>query len=91
MSGGWGVCMEGVGWRAPAGVSVFTGAGVALALLTRATPATHLLRQERPQHLLTLHQIQLDKVRSLFHDRYYRTRTIIILKQFISIKIWIWP
>ncbi|XP_075980282.1 nucleoporin 210 [Anticarsia gemmatalis] len=68
VTGGWGVCLEGVGWRSPSGVSVFSGSGVSLALLTKDAPATHVLRLDRQHNVYTLHQIPLDKMEFLPGD-----------------------
>lgn len=65
VTGGWGVCLEGIGWRSPAGVSIFSGNGVSLALLVRDSPGTHVLRLDRPHNVYTLHQIPLEKIEFL--------------------------
>ncbi|KAF9424571.1 hypothetical protein HW555_000382 [Spodoptera exigua] len=64
-TGGWGVCVEGSGWRGPGGVALYSGGGVSLAVLARPAPATHVLRRDRPHALYTLHQLQLDKMEFL--------------------------
>ncbi|KOB72105.1 Uncharacterized protein OBRU01_12635 [Operophtera brumata] len=60
-TGGWGVCLEGVGWRAPAGVSIATGSGVSLAVLSRDTPGEHTLRQDRAGNSRTIQQLPIQK------------------------------
>ncbi|XP_041982111.1 nuclear pore membrane glycoprotein 210 [Aricia agestis] len=60
--GGWGVCVEGGGWRAPGAVALAEGGGVTLALLSRTSPARHQLRRERPPAALTVHQVSIDKM-----------------------------
>ncbi|CAH0694527.1 unnamed protein product [Spodoptera exigua] len=64
-TGGWGVCVEGSGWRGAGGVALYSGGGVSLAVLARPAPATHVLRRDRPHALYTLHQLQLDKMEFL--------------------------
>ncbi|CAB3246872.1 unnamed protein product [Arctia plantaginis] len=65
VTGGWGVCLEGVGWRGPGGVALHGGSGVSLALLTRDAPGTHVLRLDRPHNVCTLYQLPLDKMEFL--------------------------
>ncbi|KAJ8714954.1 hypothetical protein PYW08_004935 [Mythimna loreyi] len=65
VTGSWGVCLDGVGWRSPAGVSVFAGSDVSLAVVTQDAAATHVLRLDRPHNVFTLHQLQLDKMEFL--------------------------
>ncbi|XP_059057889.1 uncharacterized protein LOC131851404 [Achroia grisella] len=63
--GGWGVCLEGVGWRGEASsVRVTAGAGVSLAVLWAARPrrAALTLRLDRPPTALTLHQLPIHKM-----------------------------
>ncbi|XP_013180062.1 PREDICTED: uncharacterized protein LOC106126767 [Papilio xuthus] len=65
VSGSWAVCLEGVGWRAPAGVTLHAGAGVTLAVLMTDTAAKHALRLDRPPAAVTLHQVPLNKMEFL--------------------------
>ncbi|KAJ2945526.1 hypothetical protein O0L34_g343 [Tuta absoluta] len=61
-TGGWAVCLEGVGWRAPAGVSLHAGSGVTLAVLMKDAPAKHILRLDRAANTYTIHQIPVNKM-----------------------------
>ncbi|KAM3965882.1 nucleoporin 210 [Aphomia sociella] len=63
--GGWGVCLEGVGWRGDAGaVRVYPGAGVSLALLSARDPIRRnvALKLDRPPTARTIHQLPIDKM-----------------------------
>ncbi|XP_047032094.1 nuclear pore membrane glycoprotein 210 [Helicoverpa zea] len=62
VTAGWAVCLPGVGWRGPAGITLWAGSDVTLAVLARDTPTTHVLRLDRPLNVYTLHQVQLDKM-----------------------------
>ncbi|CAK1586816.1 unnamed protein product [Parnassius mnemosyne] len=64
-TGGWAVCVEGVGWRAGGAVSLHEGAGVTLCVLARAHAARHALRRDRPPAALALHQAPLHKMEFL--------------------------
>ncbi|KAJ0174740.1 hypothetical protein K1T71_009848 [Dendrolimus kikuchii] len=64
-TGGWAVCLEGVGWRAPPGVSLFPGSGTTLAVLTKDVSAKHLLKLDRPTNMCTIHQIPVEKIEFL--------------------------
>ncbi|XP_061719116.1 nuclear pore membrane glycoprotein 210 [Cydia pomonella] len=66
VTGGWVVCLEGVGWAAPAGVGVHAGSGAAAAVLARPGAARHTLRRDRPAATKTLVQLPLDKME--FHQ-----------------------
>ncbi|XP_028041164.1 uncharacterized protein LOC114251176 [Bombyx mandarina] len=61
-AGGWGVCLEGVGWRVPSGVRAAAGAGATLAVLTDDVTAHHVLRLDRPAIACTLQQIPVEKI-----------------------------
>ncbi|KAL0821632.1 hypothetical protein ABMA28_005074 [Loxostege sticticalis] len=61
-TGGWAICLEGVGWRAPPGVSLYAGSGVSLAVLSRDNAAKHALRLDRPPLTATIQQIPFDKM-----------------------------
>uniref|UniRef100_A0A2A4JEH8 Nuclear pore membrane glycoprotein 210 n=1 Tax=Heliothis virescens TaxID=7102 RepID=A0A2A4JEH8_HELVI len=65
VTAGWAVCLPGVGWRGPAGVTLWPASDVTLAVLARDTPTTHVLRLDRPLNVYTLHQVQLDKMEFL--------------------------
>ncbi|XP_053610955.1 nuclear pore membrane glycoprotein 210 [Plodia interpunctella] len=60
-TGSWGICLEGVGWRSDARVSLFAGSDVTLALLTQAAAARLLLRLDRPAASLIVHQLPIHK------------------------------
>lgn len=64
-TGGWGVCLEGVGWRAPPGVALFEGSGVTFALLLNDANAKHILKLDRPPNKCTVQQIPMDKMEFL--------------------------
>ncbi|RVE45434.1 hypothetical protein evm_009869 [Chilo suppressalis] len=59
---GWGICLEGVGWRAPPSISVYAGSGVSLAILTQDITAKHQLKLDRPPLAQTVQQIPFDKM-----------------------------
>ncbi|KAI8439286.1 hypothetical protein MSG28_013120 [Choristoneura fumiferana] len=61
VTGAWGVCLDGVGWAAPAGVSIYAGTGASLAILTRADAGKHALRRDRPAAARTLIQLPEQK------------------------------
>ncbi|CAG5033254.1 unnamed protein product [Parnassius apollo] len=64
-TGGWAVCVEGVGWRASGAVSLHAGAGVTLCVLTRAHAGRHALRRDRPPAALSLPQAPLHRMEFL--------------------------
>ncbi|XP_060804760.1 nuclear pore membrane glycoprotein 210 [Amyelois transitella] len=61
-TGGWGICLDGVGWRADSGVRLHAGGGATLAVLWRAARARHALRRERPPAALSVQQLCVHKM-----------------------------
>lgn len=61
------MCLDGVGWAAPAGVSVYAGTGASLAVMTRADAGRHSLRRDRPAAARTLIQLPVEKVLRVYN------------------------
>ncbi|CAH0720394.1 unnamed protein product, partial [Brenthis ino] len=64
-AGSWAICLEGVGWRAPAAVALYAGSGVTLAVLRADAAARHALRRDRPALAYTVHQLPVHKMEFL--------------------------
>ncbi|GBP92984.1 Nuclear pore membrane glycoprotein 210 [Eumeta japonica] len=65
VSGGWVVCVPGVGWRAPPAVSLYEASGITLAVFTQDVVTRHILKADRPPRSFIIHQLPINKIEFL--------------------------